>query len=313
MNVCLTHSLYGKEDREAFCINMSTFKDELDKLQFTKPEVFIHLNNDILEDIMNISPQVMKTFNDIYKTLQIGNYVCTDMLIHRWRLCKYGEEPKSLFYNRISQEMFMIDYDGKVIKWTEGLKCVIGTNLTYSIKRLMFPDNAQNIMDVFKHMISCDPINAVDIYYLDNFYFNTPELLHFQRLPPERICNFDEIPTQIERIGKHNLIYYDDYANHIEVDFNERGICNKPFSNRKHLYCLMERYYKTREDDLFEKYRTVSCNVMLYDNAYKDCVETPLVITDEDREDFDLLMHPAYVRHYRQYLKEKAERMWKVE
>ena len=311
MNVCFTHSLHNKEDREAFCINISTFNEDLRKLKFTKSEVFIQLNNDVLDDIMNISPPVMKLFNDIYKTLIIENYVCTDMIIHRWKLCKYGDEPKSLYYNRISQEMFMYDYEGKLIKWTGCLTRVIGTNLTYSIKRLMFPEDAQNIMDVFKHMISCDPINAVDIYYLDNFYFNTPELLHFQTVPPNRICDFDSIPTQLERIGKHNYIYYDDYANHIEVDFNERGICNKPFSNRKHIYCLMERYYKTREDDLFKKYIIVSTKVLAYDNEYEDCIETPLIITKEDREDFDLLMHPAYVRHYEQYLKDKAESMFK--
>lgn len=295
MNRCIAHSLYEKY--ETIHISMSKFDEEV--LHFESPNVIIVLDNDILSDIMKIDNHVMNIFNKIYKTTLIDKeYLCTDMLLERWEMCPtHKHDHECVFYNRLTQDMVFSDE----------------LTFHYKIDRLLYPHDTQCIVDVFKHVCSCVPINAADIYTEENFYFNTPSVLHFQKVPYEKICDFDSLPSQMLRVNKHNKIYYKDLSKCVHQNYEEVGIDNKETSNRRRLLCLLKRYLQTKDSSLFEKYHfTTKPFFWARDNNYVPCVDDmeKWDITKEDEEDFDLLVHPAYLRHYKKYIEDESKRVW---
>ena len=79
------------------------------------------------------------------------------------------------------------------------------------------------------------------------------------------------------------------------------------------MLCLLKRYLQTNDSSLFEKYHfTTKPFFWARDNNYVPCVDDmeKWDISKEDEEDFDLLVHPAYLRHYKKYIEDESKRVW---
>ena len=276
MDGCHEHSLY---DTYTECeVDIKSFNDDIKLIDWSSPNIFIHIRDDGFipeDDIINITKEHILKYNEVYKFVRHDNHICTDILLKRWEMCKKSDEHTYVYYNRLTQDMYVHnDY------------------FHYSIDRLKFDENSKDITDIYRNNIAtCFPINCADIDENGkNFYFNTPSCLHFQLAPPEKICDFDALPTQAKRVNQHNRIYCKFLSKVINGNFEERG-----YSDGKIIYLALKRYLKTHDTSIFDK-----CYFAIRPCCgYVECVackfEEP---TEEDEEDFDFILHPAYLRNW---------------
>lgn len=292
--MCIDHSMY--EERSEYTFKIDNFNEAIKTINWSSPNVFIFVDDDGFipnNDIVNINERHVEKYNSILEFVRHGDHVCTDMLLKRWGMCKTDDESKYTYYNRITQDMF-----------------VHHEYFHYSIDRLKF-GNAKNIVDIFKHVTSCKPINYADVEDCHNFYFNTPSMLHFQLAPHNKICDFDSLPTQAKRVNQHNKIYCKFLSKTINENFEERGIRFRADADGKLIYLLLKRYLKTHEKNLFERMYATIMPCWSLTPAYEPCVKRDFQeTTTEDDEDFDLLVHPAYIRKWKEYAIEDAKRFY---
>ena len=281
---CKEHSLYDEYEEY-------TYSDSLIEKEWSSPNIFIHIKDDIPEDdIINIREEDIEKYNKIYDFVRHGNYICTDILLRRWEMCKENDEPSYAYYNRITQDMLIgMDY------------------FHYPISRLKF-GNSKNIIDIYKRITSCFPVNYADVHDGKNFYFSTPSCLHFQLVSPEKICDFDALPTQAKRVNQHNRIYCKFLSKVINENFEEKGIAWRDDANGIYIYCLLKRYLKTHEKGLFKRMYSTLLPYWSASPSYTACKDAPFrEPTKEEEEDFDLIIHPAYIRRWNEQVSERRK------
>lgn len=288
---------YNKD--EEFINNFSTnlihknLFDEspIDLSQYTSHDVFVKID-DPTDDILTLDENMMNAYNRFYNTFRTGEYTNTGIVLKRWEMCN-ELPPHYTFYNRLLQD---ISLDTIQPSYNEHY-------MKYPITKLMFhPEVETNILDRMRNLCQYNPINSADTQRGKYFYFNTPYILHFQRLPTQ-YDTFTEL-SHTDQLRLHNQLRGAYVCQYIENELGWRWN-GESFA----IYKSFQHYLKTKEKGILQR----ACST-IYRNKYTPCggyipCEHDIDIiryadSEEGNEDFDLLIHPAYIRLIRKKWKE---------